>query len=136
MGMSRVRFGVWCPTCQKFVKRLLKKTIEMDYYVRNEKVRIKAINVFCRECGTFLYVPWVEDKNIRAAYKEYIKMKNLVRPHEINRLMKKLGVGKEELARLLDVPVIEIERVFAGAIPSEILTVRVRKALTGETPWK
>lgn len=77
------------------------------------------LTAYCQSCGEALYVPEINDANVRARENEYRKAAKLITVDELNEITGKYSIGAGPLARILGFGEVTINRYAAGQIPSK-----------------
>lgn len=72
----------------------------------------------CQECGELVYVPEINDENVRSREAEYRRAMHLITVEEIEGVLKKYNIGAGPLAKLLGFGDITITRYLDGQLPS------------------
>ena len=109
--------ATFCTHCGCDVSYSLDSTRE-SVMVRGLEFSYVEMHAYCNECGNQVYVPDVNDENVRAREEGYRKAAKLITVTEINEILEKYNIGAGPLARLLGFGDITINRYITGQIPS------------------
>ena len=108
---------VLCENCNKKVNYTVEE--------RNvEKYKGKTVNVIenvaiCNNCGAEIFIPTLEEENLKRLYEKYRKMTNLITPQEIINFRNKYDISQRELLSILGWGKMTINRYERGALPSQ-----------------
>ncbi len=90
-----------------------------------EEISIKGVvfsavlmSAHCRECGEEVYVPEINDENVKSREAEYRRAAKLITVEEVDGILKKYNIGACPLAKLLGFGDITITRYLDGQLPS------------------
>ena len=72
----------------------------------------------CKNCGETLYIPEINDANVKAREEGFRKASKLITVSEVNEVLEKYNIGAGPLAKLLDFGEVTINRYVAGQLPS------------------
>lgn len=91
-----------------------------------EKLTVRGISfkyvehsAHCTQCGNEVYVPEVNDENVRSREDEYRKAALLITVSDINEILEKYSIGAGPLAKLLGFGEVTINRYINGQLPSK-----------------
>ncbi len=76
------------------------------------------MSAHCRECGEEVYVPEINDENVKSREAEYRRAAKLITVEEVDGILKKYNIGACPLAKLLGFGDITITRYLDGQLPS------------------
>ena len=108
---------VFCENCNKKVNYTVEE--------RNvEKYKGKTVNVIenvaiCNNCGAEIFIPTLEEENLKRLYEKYRKITNLITPQEIINFRNKYDISQRELLSILGWGKMTINRYERGALPSQ-----------------
>ncbi|MGD0621470.1 MAG: type II TA system antitoxin MqsA family protein [Thermacetogeniaceae bacterium] len=109
----------YCYNCDKQVPFNVKEK-DVTTTIKGVKIAYKAKVAYCNECDNEIYIPELDDINIRIANKAYRDKAGLVSPSDINKLLEMYDIGKKPLAKLLGWGETTIERYVNGITPLKI----------------
>lgn len=100
-----------------------------EYEVRGVKFSAVIMFACCKECGELIYVPEINDENVRSRESEYRKAAKLITVDEIKGILKKYDIGAGPLAKVLGLGDVTVNRYLEGQLPSKAnsdLLLRIR----------
>ena len=116
---------VLCEECRKEVDFILTET-SMNERIKNEEIHFIGKEARCPECGSLLYIPEINDFNLKTLYDEYRRRKGIVSLEVIRAIPEKYAIGKRPLSLLLGWGEQTFTRYYDGDLPtkqySEILS--------------
>lgn len=116
---------VLCEECRKEVEFILTET-SMNGRIKNEEIHFLGKEARCPECGSLLYIPEINDFNLKTLYDEYRRRKGIVSLEVIRAIPEKYAIGKRPLSLLLGWGEQTFTRYYDGDLPtkqySEILS--------------
>ncbi|WP_164723670.1 type II TA system antitoxin MqsA family protein [Thermosipho globiformans] len=119
---------LFCETCNRFVDY---DTIEKEeiYNVKGtDKIKVNAKVAICKNCGTELFDNFLENENLKKAFRIYAEKHGLVLPENIRQIREKYGISQATFAAILGIGKATIERYENGSLPSESLSNLIRSA--------
>lgn len=109
----------YCPYCNKETEVHFESRREV-YPVKGEDIYIDSTVCVCTECNADLFVPEIEDENLKKAYTAYRLIKKLLLPEEIRRLREKYGLSQSAFAKILGMGEKTITRYENGSLQDEV----------------
>lgn len=97
-------------TIESHLEKLAVRGISFDYVEHS---------AHCAQCGNEVYVPEVNDENVRSREDGYRKAACLITVSDINEILEKYNIGAGPLAKLLGFGEITINRYTNGHLPSK-----------------
>ncbi len=73
----------------------------------------------CRVCGGLVYVPEVNDENVKAMEESFRKAAKLITIREIQEILEKYNIGAGPLAKVLGFGGVTVNRYLSGQLPSK-----------------
>lgn len=108
---------VYCPECKKNVEYKLEKNLIKEY--KGVQVNVEEYIPHCTECNTELFVPDIENENLKRLYQRYRELTGLITPEEIQKIREKYNLSQRELGQILGWGKMTINRYERGALPSK-----------------
>ena len=87
--------------------------------IKNEEVEYTAKIAKCEKCGTEVYVPGIDDENVKRGLAAYCKKHGLITQDEIEELLKKYYINDRNLAKVLNLGEITVTRYRKGYLPTK-----------------
>lgn len=107
----------YCYMCDLDVDVIIKKEAEV-HNVKGTNVSIEAENAYCKQCGTQIYIPMLNDRNLDCIDRAYREQTGIITKQEIENLLIKYNIGAKPLAFLLGWGEVTIIRYLKGQIPN------------------
>lgn len=117
--LKKPKERLFCEQCGKLVRYKTIKKRE-NYNVKNYPIEVERTVAICEECGAELLEPYYENENLKAAYKKYAKLNNLVLPEEIKEIRSKYNVSQTLFALILGLGEATIQRYEMGSLPTKV----------------
>lgn len=92
-------------------------SLRIEAEVRGVKISYVETRAICPECGEELYLPEVNDENVRAREAAYRKAAKLITVDEIKKIISKYQIGAGPLAQVMGFGEITINRYLNGQLP-------------------
>lgn len=96
--MNRI---VFCPDCRLDVRFSVREKPD-SAELKGEVYEFISKTAYCDECGTEVYVPEIEDENLKSLYGAYRQKHNIISLENIQSLPEKYHIGKRPLRYYLD----------------------------------
>ncbi len=113
--VERITF---CEGCRNDVG-YTEKAVGMKSELKGEIYEYTGKKAVCTVCGLEVYVPEIEDYNLKALYDAYRKMNSIVSLEKILEIPEKYGIGKRPLSLLLGWGEMTFSRYCDGDMPSK-----------------
>lgn len=113
-----MKIECYCPYCNRQVV-MDAEIREETYMVKDENITIDATVCVCAECRRDIFVPEIENDNLRKAYDIYRKKRGLLLPSEIKEIREKYKLSQTAFAKLLGMGEKTITRYENGRIQDE-----------------
>lgn len=110
--------AVFCVECGDF-EEYTEKSSRETATIRGISFDYVEKNAYCVHCGQRVYVPEINDENVRAQEDAYRKAAGLISITEIREILEKYDIGAAPLALLLGFGEVTITRYLAGQLPSK-----------------
>ena len=110
--------SAFCIECGCEVNYTLKSYLE-ELNVRGINFNYVEHSAYCSQCGNEVYVPEINDENVRTRENEYRKVAQLITVSDISKILEKYSIGAGPLAKLLGFGEITINRYINGQLPSK-----------------
>ena len=108
---------VFCENCNKKVNYTLLSQV-IDIY-KGKTVNVIENIAVCNECGADIFVPTIEEENLKRLYDKYREVANLITPKQIIDFREKYNISQRELISILGWGKMTINRYERGALPSQ-----------------
>ena len=109
---------VFCAECRKDVKVITKEVL-FKRTLKDNEYTFTGFEAYCGECGSPIYVPEIEDNNLKLLYDAYRKENDIIPLDEILAIPKKYAIGKRPLSLLLGWGEQTFTRYCNGDMPSK-----------------
>jgi putative zinc finger/helix-turn-helix YgiT family protein len=109
---------VFCDECRKDVKVITKEVL-FKRTLKDNEYTFTGFEAYCGECGSPIYVPEIEDNNLKLLYDAYRKENDIIPLDEILAIPKKYAIGKRPLSLLLGWGEQTFTRYCNGDMPSK-----------------
>lgn len=123
---------VFCPECRKDVKYTLREQTETAT-LKGESFDVVSKIAYCDECGIDVYVPEIEDENLKNLYDAYRKRHNIISLADIRAIPEKYNMGKRPLSLLLGWGEQTFSRYYDGDMPSRQYSEEMKRILSDPT---
>jgi len=107
---------IYCPVCKQEVEFKIKKSLIKEY--KGVQVNVEENIPYCSKCGIELFVPEIENDNLKRLYRRYGELTGLITPEDIAKIRKKYNLSQRELGQILGWGKMTINRYERGALPS------------------
>ena len=124
--MNRI---VFCPDCRQDVRFSVREKSD-SAELKGEAYEFISKTAYCDECGTEVYVPEIEDENLKSLYAAYRQKLNIISLDDIQSLPEKYNIGKRPLSLLLGWGEQTFSRYFEGDIPSKQYSEKLKQVLS------
>lgn len=95
----------------------LRENIIKEY--KGKVVNIKENIAVCKECGKDIFVPEIEDDNLKRLYAKYGELAGLIKPAQIIELREKYCISQREFCAILGWGKMTVNRYERGSLPSQ-----------------
>ncbi len=119
---------VFCPECRQDVKFSVKEKTD-SAKLKGEVYEFSAKTAFCDECGDEVYVPEIEDENLKALYDAYRQKHGVISLEDIRAIPEKYNIGKRPLSLLLGWGEQTFSRYYDGDMPSKQYSEILKRVL-------
>lgn len=109
---------VFCAECRKDVKVITKEVL-FKRTLKDNEYTFTGFEAYCGECGSPIYVPEIEENNLKLLYDAYRKENDIIPLDEILAIPKKYAIGKRPLSLLLGWGEQTFTRYCNGDMPSK-----------------
>lgn len=124
--MNRV---VFCPECRQDVRFMIREKHD-SAELKGEIYEFISKVAYCDDCEAEVYVPEIEDENLKALYDAYRQRHNIISLEDIQSIPEKYNIGKRPLSLLLGWGEQTFSRYFDGDIPSKQYSEKLKQVLT------
>ena len=108
----------FCEECRNDVIYLVEE-IDMQNTLKGESFEYAGKKAVCPNCGLEVYVPEIEDYNLKKLYDAYRKKYSIISLEKILEIMGKYGIGKRPLSLLLGWGEMTFSRYCDGDMPTK-----------------
>jgi len=108
----------FCEECRNDVAYTITE-VKLENKLKEETYEYMGKKAQCTECESEVYVPEVEDYNLKALYDAYRQRHEIISLERILAIPKKYGIGKRPLSLLLGWGEITFSRYCEGDMPSK-----------------
>lgn len=124
--MNRI---VFCPECRQDVRFSVREKPD-SAELKGEVYEFISKNAYCDECGTEVYVPEIEDENLKSLYAVYRQKHNIISLEDIQAIPEKYNIGKRPLSLLLGWGEQTFSRYYEGDMPSKQYSEKLKQVLS------
>jgi len=119
---------VFCPECRRDVKFSVKEKLD-SAELKGEVYEFISKIAYCDECGAEVYVPEIEDENLKALYDAYRQKHGIISLEDIQAIPEKYNIGKRPLSLLLGWGEQTFSRYYDGDMPAKQYSERLKQVL-------
>ncbi len=123
--MNRI---VFCPECRQDVKFSVREKPD-SAELKGEAYEFTSKTAYCNECGTEVYVPEIEDENLKALYDAYRQKHGIISLEDIRAIPEKYNIGKRPLSLLLGWGEQTFSRYYDGDMPAKQYSEKLKQVL-------
>ena len=109
---------IFCEECRKDVAYNVIE-VQMEAKLKGEEYLYKGKKAVCNECGAEVYIPEVDDINLKLLYDAYRVKHDLISLEAILGIPKRYGIGKRPLSLLLGWGEMTYSRYCDGYLPTK-----------------
>lgn len=109
---------IFCEECRKDVAYNVIE-VQMEAKLKEEEYLYKGKKAVCNECGAEVYIPEVDDINLKLLYDAYRVKHDLISLEAILEIPKRYGIGKRPLSLLLGWGEMTYSRYCDGYLPTK-----------------
>lgn len=109
---------VFCEECREYVEYIVEQ-VQTSAAVKGEEYVYLGKTARCVDCGNEIYVPEINDFNLKALYDKYREKHGIVSLEVILEIPKKYSIGKRPLSLLLGWGEQTFSRYCEGDIPTK-----------------
>lgn len=124
--MNRI---VFCTECRQDVRFSVREKPD-SAELKGEVYEFISKTAYCDECGTEVYVPEIEDENLKSLYFAYRKKHNIIFLEDIQAIPEKYNIGKRPLSLLLGWGEQTFSRYCEGDMPSKQYSEKLKQVLS------
>ncbi len=109
---------VFCESCRDDVSYIV-TSVSMNGTIKGTLYQYIGKEVRCADCGALVYIPEINDFNLKALYDEYRTANGIISLEHILALPEKYAIGKRPLSRLLGWGEQTFSRYCDGDMPTK-----------------
>jgi len=109
---------VFCEKCRKEVNYTITEK-NMAGKIKGTEYEYKGKEARCAECGSYVYIPQINDDNLESLYNEYRKRSGIISLADVRLIPQKYKIGKRPLSVLLGWGEQTFSRYYDGDVPSK-----------------
>lgn len=125
---------IYCTNCNKKVKHSIRKNTIQEY--KGQIVNVEENIAVCDECGKDIFVPDIENDNLKRLYAKYGELTGTISSEEIIKFREKYDISQRELVSLLGWGKMTINRYERGALPSKSHSDILKNIISNEESLK
>lgn len=107
----------FCNNCNQYVNYTIKKSFIKEY--KGTTLNVEENIPVCEVCGEELFIPEIENENLKRLYDEYRKLSGIISPEQIISFRRKYGISQRELVAILGWGKMTINRYERGSLPNQ-----------------
>lgn len=107
----------FCANCNKNVSYSIRKNIINEY--KGQIVNVEENIAVCNECNSDIFVPDIENDNLKRLYAKYAELTGIISAEELIKFREKYNISQRELVSVLGWGKMTINRYEKGALPSK-----------------
>jgi putative zinc finger/helix-turn-helix YgiT family protein len=124
--MNRI---VFCPECRQDVRFSVREQLG-SAELKGAVYEFMAKTAHCDECGMEVYVPEIEDENLKALYDAYRQKHGIISLEDIREIPEKYNIGKRPLSLLLGWGEQTFSRYYEGDMPAKQYSEKLTQILS------
>lgn len=126
--------SIFCTECNKNVDYSIRKNIIQEY--KGQIVNVEENIAVCNECGKDIFVPDIENDNLKRLYAKYGELTGIISSEEIIKFREKYDLSQRDLVSLLGWGKMTINRYERGALPSKSHSDILKDIMSSEERFK
>ncbi|WP_019680673.1 type II TA system antitoxin MqsA family protein [Ruminococcus flavefaciens] len=119
---------IFCEECRNEVLYTIKEELMTDT-IKGTEYSYNGKKAYCSDCGSLVYVPEINDYNLKALYDVYRIANNIISLEDILIIPKKYSIGKRPLSLLLGWGEQTFSRYADGDMPTKQYSDILKKIL-------
>lgn len=125
-GFKMSTMITFCAECRKDVNFTVEE-VKLKNVLKGEEYEYAGRKAICTECGSEVYIPEVEDYNLKSLYDAYRKRNVIISLENILEIPGKYGIGKRPFSRLLGWGEMTFSRYCDGDMPTKQYSEMLQK---------
>ncbi|MBN1078303.1 type II TA system antitoxin MqsA family protein [Clostridium botulinum] len=125
---------VFCEDCNKQVNYSIRTNIIKEY--KGEFVNVEENIAVCNECGKDVFVPEIENDNLKRLYAKYAELTGIISIEELVKFREKYNISQRELVAILGWGKMTINRYEKGALPNKSHSDILKDIISNEERFK
>lgn len=125
---------MFCENCNQKVNYSIRTNIIKEY--KGEIVNIEENIAVCNECGKDIFVPEMENDNLKRLYAEYAQLTGIISTDKLIKFREKYNISQRELVAVLGWGKMTINRYEKGALPSKSHSDILKGIISNEERFK
>lgn len=119
---------VFCPECRRDVNFSVTEKAD-SAELKGEVYNFISKTAYCDECDAEVYVPAIEDENLKSLYDAYRQKHNIISLENIQAIPQKYNIGKRPLSLLLGWGEQTFSRYYDGDVPARQYSDKLKQVL-------
>jgi len=119
---------VFCPECRQDVNYSVKEKAD-SAELKGKVYEFTSRTAYCDACGAEVYLPEIEDGNLKALYDAYRQKHDIISLEEIREIPEKYNIGKRPLSLLLGWGEQTFSRYYEGDMPTKQYSEKLKRIL-------
>lgn len=107
----------FCEICLDYKEYDIKNECVVKH-VRGHDIEYVESSAYCKSCGSMVYVPEINDNNLKKWSDKLREIDNIISVEEIKEITKKYSIAKRPLSKLLGWGEITVSRYIDGKLPT------------------
>lgn len=124
----------YCEHCNKKVNYFIRKNIIDEY--KGQMVNVEENIAVCEECGNDIFIPSIENENLKRLYSKYRSLMGIISKEELISFREKYNLSQRELVAVLGWGKMTINRYENGALPSKSHSDILKEIISNEERFK
>ena len=117
---------VFCPECRQDLRFSIREKPD-SAELKGEVYKFISKAAYCENCGTEVYVPEIEDENLKLLYDAYRKKQDIISLENIREIPEKYNIGRRPLSLLLGWGEQTYSRYYDGDMPTKEYSEKLKQ---------
>ena len=124
----------FCENCNKKVNYDIRKNTIKEY--KGQIVNVEENIAVCNECNNDIFVPDIENDNLKRLYAKYGELTGIISTQELIKFREKYNISQRELVAVLGWGKMTINRYEKGALPNKSHSDILKDIIFNEEKFK